>query len=167
MSTKLGPENNFIWELGVTELNLQQIWLRFPICVKWSCGLIPHARLTLCFFNSNIKICTGSYSAVQTVLCMCVHDLAWQWGQTLNVQGLSGAVIQFPPPHARWYCVLLFSIFKPVPPKRNLISVLVTLFCQTDRLCNRHNKKLPCVSVFVIECLSPFRVCYGIRSYKS
>ena len=44
MSTKLGPENNVIWELGVTELNLWQIchrfinlWRichRFPICVN-------------------------------------------------------------------------------------------------------------------------------------
>ena len=49
MSQKLGPENKFIWELLVTELNLWQICHRFinlwqichsrPICVKQGEGL--------------------------------------------------------------------------------------------------------------------------------
>ena len=51
MSTKSGPENNVIWELGVTELNLWQIchriinlwqiWNRLLICVNLVTLLAP------------------------------------------------------------------------------------------------------------------------------
>ena len=73
---------------------------------------------------------------------------------------------------SRWDARLLLmqtggGTCKTVPPKRGVTSFLATVVCQTDRRCNRHNKRITprLALLFVSECLTPLQVRHTIRSY--
>ena len=73
MSTKSGPENNVIWELGVTELNLWQICHRFislwQICHRFRYALMPRTWPEVDFIANPVgSITRGVVATTHTTL---------------------------------------------------------------------------------------------------